>query len=106
MSNQLRIEELKGGAVIEMANKELVKMVDDIADINKQGASPRELTIKIKLLPNDEASVGTCVMSVSSVLGKQKEQKTTVFFGHDGERGIASEQSNVSKPQLFEGQQN
>lgn len=106
MSEQLDIRTLKGGAVIEMANKELQKMVDDVADINKDAISKRELTIKISLLPNEEASVGTCKIGVTSTLGKQKDQSATIYFGHDGEKGIASEHSNVSKPQLFEGQHN
>ena len=102
MENQLDIQSLKGGAIIEMANKELQKMVDDVADINKKADSKRELTIKVALLPTEDGRFGTCLMSVASTLGKQKDQTTSLYFGYDGKRGVASEHSNVSQNQFAE----
>lgn len=92
MNKNLTIETLKGGAAIEMVNKELERVFSDIADINKQGDSKRQVTLTISFNPSEDARVGGCKISVSSSLGKQKPVTATVFFGFEGGKGVAAEQ--------------
>lgn len=93
----LTLENLKGGAAIEMVNKELERVFSDIADINKKGDSKREVTLKIAFLPSEDARVGGCKISVHSSLGKQKDVTATVFFGYENGKGLAAEQ-NLNQP--------
>jgi L-arabinose isomerase len=96
--HRLDITTLKGGAAVEMINKELQKMVDDVADVNKEAKSPRKLTFNVTFAPTDDGSFGACKLEVSSTLGKQKPQVTSLSFGFDGKHGVASERLNVSQP--------
>lgn len=48
------ILEMDRGAVIELADYGMAKLLDDIMNPNTQATSPRTLTITVKLTPNEQ----------------------------------------------------
>lgn len=106
-SGNLSLTTLKGGAAIEMVDKELERIFTDISDINKQGDSKRKVTLEIGFHPTEDARVGSCIISVKSTLGKQKDVNATVFFGFENGKGVAAEQ-NFNQPSfdIFNTQEN
>lgn len=91
MDDNLKIEQIKGGAAIEMINNELQRVFDDIADPNKEGKSVRKVDISVVFAPSEDALVGGCVVRVKSTLGKQRDLSSTVYFGTDAGKGVCTE---------------
>jgi hypothetical protein len=91
MDSNLKIEQIKSGAVIEMINNELQRVYDDIADPNKEGKSARKVSVEVVFAPSEDALVGTCVVRVKSTLGKQRNLSSTVFFGSEAGKGVCTE---------------
>lgn len=89
--DNLKIEQIKGGAAIEMINNELQAVYDDIADPNKEGKSTRKVTVDIVFAPSEDALVGGCAVRVKSTLGKQRDLTSTVYFGQESGKGVCSE---------------
>ena len=48
------ILEMDRGAVIELADYGMAKLLDDIMNPNTQATSPRTLTITVKPVPNEQ----------------------------------------------------
>ena len=93
----LHLEQIKGGAAIEMVNNALQEVYDDIADPNKQGNAQRKVNLEIIFAPTEDATAGLCKVSVKSTLGKQKDLGTTVFFGRVDGQGVCTER-NMNQP--------
>jgi hypothetical protein len=91
--DNLKIEQIKGGAVIEMINTELQTVFDDIADPNKEGKSVRKVTVELVFSPSEDGLVGTLTSRVKSSLGKQRDLPATVYFGQENGKGICAEQN-------------
>lgn len=89
--DNLKIEQIKGGAAIEMINNELQAVYDDIADPNKEAKSARKVTVDIVFAPSEDGMVGACVVRVKSALGKQRDLGSTVFFGMESGKGVCTE---------------
>ncbi len=97
VDDNLRLEQIKGGAAVEMVNAELQKVYDDIADPNKEGKSSRKVTLEIVFAPTEDALAGACIVRCKSTLGKQRDVSTTVFFGTEQGKGVCSEK-NMNQP--------
>lgn len=100
-NNSLSLEQIKHGAAIEMANAELQKIFDDIADPNKEGTSVRKMTLEVVFSPTEDAMAGTCVVRCKSTLGKQRDVATTVYFGKAEGKAWCSER-NANQPMMFQ----
>lgn len=90
-AESMRIEQLKGGAAIEMVNNELQTVYNDIVNPNKEGKSARKVTLDIVFAPSEDAQVGTCTIRVKSTLGKQRDIGSTVYFGQEKGEGVCTE---------------
>ncbi len=92
-AQNLKIEHLKNGSVLDMINRELQLVANDIADVNKKTDSKRSVSVKLTFAPTPDGQYGKLDVSVTSVLGQQNVLETSVFFGYDAEnkQGIASE---------------
>lgn len=93
----LRIEQIKAGAAIEMINNELQLVYDDIADPNKEPKSARKVSVEIVFAPNEDGLVGQMAVRVKSTLGKQRDLGSTVFFGVEQGKGVCTEK-NFNQP--------
>ena len=59
---------ISGGAVIERANLELEKVLENIQDPNTSAKAIREVNVKIKIKPSDDRSVGAVTIQAVSKL--------------------------------------
>lgn len=87
----MKVEEIRGGAVIEMINTELQTVYNDITNPNKEGKSMRKVTVELVFAPSEDAQVGGLAVRVKSTLGKQRDLQSTVYFGSDKGEGVCTE---------------
>src|SRR4051812_29516580 len=92
-SRNLTLDEVNQGEVMMRANRELARIIKDIADPNKVAVSDRELVIKLKFKPNKQRSAATVKCSVSHKPGAYVEQEGDIYLGVDKATGEA-----IAKP--------
>lgn len=90
-AESMRVEQIKGGSVIEMINNELQTVYNDIANPNKEGKSMRKVTVDLVFAPSEDAMVGGLTIRVKSTLGKQRDLSSTVYFGSEKNEGVCTE---------------
>lgn len=66
------------GAAMSKANQHLKECIDDILNPRKKAKSPREVTIKIKILPDEDRKIDSIELQVSA--------KMAPFIPNSGER--------------------
>lgn len=98
MNKSFKIEELRNGAALEMLNREIQKVADDIADPNKQTKAKRKVSLTLEFAPNEDGRMGSLAISVTSSLAKQNPAMASLFFGFENGKGIASENVIPSLP--------
>lgn len=72
---KVTLENFAYGALEEKLQYELKKVKDNIADINTEFSKPREIIIKIKLLPNEERNT---ILHETSIVTKLAPIKSSV----------------------------
>lgn len=93
----LKISNLANGAVVERADWELKKILKNIADPNTDPLKARELTIKLKIKPDETREISDVEISCSSKIVAGKPIKTRMFMSEDGDGGFVAQE-------LFKGQ--
>ena len=81
------ILEMDRGAVIELADYGMAKLLDDIMDPNTQATSTRTLTITLKLTPNEQRSKMTVECTPKLSFGKMLPLGTTLHAVADRSTG-------------------
>lgn len=81
--NNLTLGEIDQGDLVLHANREIAKIVKDIADPNKIAVKERELNIKVKFKPNKQRSAATVKYSVSSKPAGHVESESDIYLGKD-----------------------
>jgi len=95
------LSNLAGGAVGELFEEELTKVLRNIADVNTEPKAPREINVKIKITPNEERRIGDVVAAVSSKVAPVKRVSTVLYIGrHRGE--MVAVESDPKQRGLFE----
>jgi hypothetical protein len=89
------------GALEELFNRELSRIVDDIRDVNTDPKDVREITIKIKIKPGEERNFGAVTCNVRSKLGVTGSVGTIFTFEERGGKSVVLETVSTQK-QLFE----
>ena len=81
------ILEMGQGSFMEIADYGMAKLLDDIMDPNTQAASPRTLTITLKLTPNEQRSKVAVECTHKLGFGKMLPLETTLHTLADRETG-------------------
>lgn len=82
---------LGNGALNELFDRELERVVTDILDLNSEPSAVRTITVKVAIKPDENRNFGQVGLSVSSSLGKPKPVGTQMFFGRKDGKVIAVE---------------
>ena len=90
---------MKDGAVVERINAELMKVAANVRDLNTDPKAPREISIKLKLLPTEDRESMGIVVSCASKLVSGEKLTGRVYFD---DRGHPVEQKEVKPGNLFE----
>jgi len=92
---------LNSGAVEELFDAELKKLLANIADPNTKAELVREITIKIKVRPNETRESAITQIAVTGKYAPIKPHEGFVLFGNDGAK-ITAYTADVKQPELIE----
>lgn len=77
------IMQMARGAIEERVNYEMSRLIENILDENTKATAPRELTVKIKLTPDDKRETITVSAVASSKLQPTNPIATALYVGKD-----------------------
>lgn len=77
------IIQMARGVIEERIDYEMMKLVENILDENTKATGPRELTLKIKLVPDDKREVIQVSAVASSKLQPTNPIATALYVGKD-----------------------
>jgi hypothetical protein len=80
---RLSLANLYGGGAIEKFDAELLRVLDNIVDINTCDGA-REVTLKVSLKPDKDRSFCAVEVSVKSKLQPEEAFGTQIFLGREG----------------------
>lgn len=92
---------MAGGAVEELFERELARITTDILDLNTEATAVREISIKIKVKPDENRNFGSVAVIVDSKNGSPKGIGAIFSFGRQGGRAVVAEFEPNQKP-LFD----
>lgn len=80
MPEPVSLATLANGVAVERFDYELNRVLENIADYNTSATALREVTLKIKLKPNEERSFSVVDIHVSSKLSPIKPETTSFYI--------------------------
>jgi len=81
--NKTTLEQLAMGAVMEAFDYELQNVVENILDPNTEAKAKREITIKLKVKPNEHRNMADVEAHTASKLAPARPIETTLLFDRD-----------------------
>lgn len=87
---QVTLATLRGGAAVEMFDAELQRVLDNIMDPNTTHAV-REVTLKVKIKPDNDRGVGAVEIAVSAKLAAAVPATSRFYLGKDRGKAVAFE---------------
>jgi hypothetical protein len=92
---------LANGAAAELFDEELTKVVQNILDPNTEADTVREISLKVRIVPDDTRRMASVSVQVVSKIGPIIGAATQFFFGKRAGQCFAVE-ANPSQGQLFD----
>lgn len=89
------------GALVQLFDIELERVLKNIADPNTDAKSTRVITLKVTIKPNEERSIGDVHLSATSKVASSKPTTTIVYMGRSKGQLMAVE-SNPAQSSLFD----
>ena len=80
---RVTIDTISKGAAIERANLEFDRILQNILDPNTSAKVMREVTLKIKIRPTEDRSMGSVEIQAIAKLAPVTEHITQVYIGTD-----------------------
>lgn len=87
------LDTLGNGAAMEMFGDELQRVLDNIIDPNTDPKAIREVTLKVKIKPDEDREMGNVTIATASKLAPVKSVDTIVFIGQVEGKAIATERN-------------
>lgn len=97
---QVSLAELQHGAVIELFDDQLRKVLDNIADINTKPDQVRKIKIELAIKPDKSRKVANTMLSVSASLANIKPCESFMYFRRESETGKISAFEDQPGPEL------
>jgi len=88
---EVSLETLGGGAAIERFNYELQNVLNNIGDINTKADAVREVSLKVKIKPNEDRAFCVISIEVSGKLASIKPEHSSFHLVRRGDRIVATE---------------
>ena len=99
--NFVTLSTLAKGAVPELFQEELRKVLENIADVNTDAERKREIVIRVSIVPGPERETGQVDVAISSKLAGVKKASSVIFMGRHHNEPVALE-SDPKQRGLFE----
>ncbi|HEX7330365.1 MAG TPA: hypothetical protein VF290_02630 [Pyrinomonadaceae bacterium] len=92
MSEQfVSLETFGQGAAIELFSDELEKVLNNVLDPNTKATATREVTLTLKIKPDEDRSFAHTSMEIKSKLAPTKPFGVPVYIGKHAGRAVATE---------------
>lgn len=85
------LENLGAGAALELFEVELQKVLDNISDENTKPTAPREVSLKIRIKPDEDRAAADVSIQAGSKLAPVRPYSTQIVFGIDHGQNVARE---------------
>jgi hypothetical protein len=95
------LENIGGGAAVELFNGELRKVIENIADLNTDPKAKRRIVLEVAIAPTDDRRMGFVSIDCKAKLAPHVGEDATIFFGLVDGRRVAVE-SNPTQGKLFD----
>jgi hypothetical protein len=95
----ITLDNLNGGQVVALFDREIEKLLANIADENTPAQAARSITISIKVKPAEDRGSATIEVSAKSTLAGVKPSKSYAVFAFDGDI-VTAYQSDVTQLKL------
>jgi hypothetical protein len=96
----LNISEVGNGAIQELFNHEMAKVLHNIQDVNTDPRKLRSITIKVTFQPSADRNAAALDIDVTSKLANTLGAEATVFLGKDEEGNHGAFMVNPDQQQL------
>ncbi len=83
MENIVNLNNLAGGGVAEQFNRELLKVLENIADPNTDAKKARKITLTVTLKADDERDIANVSFETKSSLAPAKTVGTKIVMDYD-----------------------
>lgn len=83
------ILDIDGGIVDELFSREWEKVMENISNDNIPAKDAREITIKIKVIPNERRQYAETHVEADSKLAKYKKKDSAIMLSFDGRKTTA-----------------
>lgn len=90
-TKEVSILDLAGGAILEQANNETAKILNNILDPNTDATKPRKLTITVTLKSDSERELITCEVQTKSTIAPVMPIAAKITLGEKDGKPIAME---------------
>jgi hypothetical protein len=97
----LTYETITGGALAEMVNSKIQEILLNVQDVNTPWKTKRELTIKLKISPNEDRDQAAVDIDVSTKLASLKGIETDIFITRIRDNVVAFEREDPRQMSLF-----
>ncbi len=94
----LSIINMANGAACEQFDYELGRVIRNIADPNTPAKKAREVTLKIKITPDENRMIGAMEVTVDSKLASQQTLLTALVMGVENGKPVAREMVPDQQP--------
>jgi hypothetical protein len=91
MAERINIANIAKGALVEQADTEIKKILENIADPNTDIKKKRTLTIKVDFIPTDRESSVIQIQTKSSIV-PYNAVTTQVYIGKDSDGTVVAEE--------------
>ena len=78
------LDNLDGGQVVALFDREIKRVLENIADQNTPAAAMRTVTISIKIKPDEKREQGSVKISAKSTLADVAPSDSIIVFNFDG----------------------
>lgn len=79
--NPINLATIANGAALELFERELSQVLDNIVDPNTEAKAKREITIKVRFSPGEDRDIGAVDITAASKLVAANGAATQVFIG-------------------------
>lgn len=97
----LNLQNLHGGAALELFDIELQRVLENILDVNTSPGA-REITLRIKIIPNERRDEIGIEIYPDSKMGKRKAISTAAYVGRQGGKGAVAQEIPKKQIPLFD----
>ena len=100
MAKIATLNNIGDGLAGDLFQHELTKVLDNIADPRTSATAAREITITIKIKPDNEREVGEAEIKTKTKLAPTAGKKALLFFARDDDGNVKMTTSNPHQEEL------